>query len=308
MRKYRDIGISYAMVALFFNVGMDVFAKYATIGTTTWQIVFFRWFFGMLLLAVPFFLQSKNSSKSPFQRVHCIRVILNLVASYCLYHALGVLPLSTVLTIFFLEPIITIFAAAILLREQVSPLRWVAGFIGFAGVAIIAGPDTDVSELNHLYFNGDVFIAVIGASCWAVMRVLTKKYGTAISVITLSFWLSVSTTIASLPMVLITWQPIEPNIYLLLFAVAMFGIIYNYLWLKALMAISVARLANLSYVMLPFSLVVGFLLFQETPDTNFWIGSIIILFVLVVTVNKFIENAINNFCKKVFGSNKGSVD
>lgn len=302
MQRARDIGVRYAMTALFFNVGMDVFAKLATTGTTTWQIVFFRWLFGMLLLAVPFLLQPKETSKSPFKPVHCIRVILNLVASYCLYHSLGALPLSTVLTIFFLEPILTIFAAAILLHEQVSPPRWAAGVVGFAGVAIIAGPDIDASVLRDAYFNGDVLVAFIGASCWAIMRVLTKKYGATISVITLSFWLSVSTTIISLPMALTTWQPIEPGIYLLLFAVAAFGVVYNYLWLKALMVISVARLANLSYVALPFSLVVGFLFFQEIPNTNFYIGSVTILLVLVVTANKSIENAVDNFCRKVFGS------
>lgn len=283
MRQIKDIGIAYAGIALFFNVGMDVFAKIAAVEATTWQVVFFRWFFGLLLLAGPFFMLSGTSPKSPFKMVHGIRLCLNLVASFCLYHALGALPLSIVLTIFFLEPMIAIFAASVFLREPVSALRWAAGVAGFVGVAIIARPDIGTDIVLPSLFDGDVLVAVLGATCWAVMRVLTKKHGASISVITLSFWLAAFTSVASAPMMLASWRPLDPQVYGLLFGVAGFGMIYNYLWLKALMVMPVARLANLSYIALPFSFIVGFVFFQEVPRLNFYLGSLIIVGVLVVS-------------------------
>lgn len=309
MKRTGEIGIAYAAIALFFNVGMDVFAKMAAVDATTSQIVFFRWFFGLILLSIPFFFLSSASPKSPFKMIHGIRLCLNLIASFCLYHALGTLPLSIVLTVFFLEPVIAIFTASIILREQVSALRWLAGAAGLVGVVIIAkpdiGPDFAAGSGLSAFLNFDVLIAVLGATSWAVMRVLTKKFGAGVSVITLSFWLALFTTLASAPMALASWQPITPDIYLLLFAVAGFGAVYNYLWLKALMIMPVARLANLSYVALPFSFVVGFLLFGEVPNVNFYIGSTIIFCVVVVTANKSIEKAILDIIKSIFRPTTG---
>lgn len=267
---------AYAIIALLFNVAMDVLAKLIASDTETWQIVVLRWAFGAAILALPFAMTRNQGPKTPWHGVHFMRTVLNFIASFCLFHALGALPLSVVLSIFFLEPMMAMLAAAVILRERTRARQWICGILGLSGALIMVG--SAGAELdNSQFLNTDALIALCGAISWAVMRVLTKRYGANISPVSLSFWMASLTSLLATPAVLLFWSPLPMVTMGIILGMALCGAVYNYMWLSALMVVPVARLSNLSYLVPPLSFFFGLVIFDELPQVGTVLGSGFIL-------------------------------
>lgn len=269
------LGSVMAVSAVMAGVGMDVLAKIAAFDASPAQVTLLRWIFGIATL-VPVLLIMRVKPGSIWQPIHLVRALLNLIASFSLYYALAHLPLSLTVAIFFLEPLVALTLAAIFLKERVG--RQVMLGIGIAVLGIAAMIAFDGQGVGDWRLDSAVFVALLGAAAWGTMLVTTRSVGRHEPVLSLMFWLSVTTAVGMAPIAALDWRPLTGEAYLYMFGVAVLGTLYGVLGITVLRHAPVRVKAASSFLSLPMAFLAGFLIFGEIPDIKVILGGFLVLF------------------------------
>lgn len=103
-------------------------------------------------------------------KVLLLRGAILLVSYTTYYMALPAMPLAEAVALFFVTPILVTLLSIPLLGERVSPLAWLAVFIGFAGVMVILQPGTSL-------FKPAALLSLVSAFTYALAMVLARKFG-----------------------------------------------------------------------------------------------------------------------------------
>ena len=261
--------VAMALVAVIAGVAMDVLAKVAAIDAPTAQLTLLRWLYGLLTL-LPLMLVMKVRPGSPWRLIHLARVGLNLIGSFCLYYSLGHLPLSLVVAVFFLEPLVAMALAALFLRERMSRACLLGLVIAVAGILVMTGT-------ADWRFDPLLGVPVLGALAWGTMLVLTRSVGRHEPVLSLMFWLSIMTSLGMAPLALPHWQPLTFQGHLAMFGVAFCGTFYGVLAITVLRRAPVRIKASCSFLALPLAFLAGFLFFGEQPPLRAILGGVLVL-------------------------------
>jgi drug/metabolite transporter (DMT)-like permease len=124
-------GLLFALMGVFVKLGSGHFSSS--------ELVFYRSLVGvssMLALARV----RKLPTYSPHWRVHVVRSLAGLAGMLLLFHVIGVLPLSTAVTLNYTSPLFLVVLGALVLRERPRRLLVVAVVLGFVGVVVLLRP------------------------------------------------------------------------------------------------------------------------------------------------------------------------
>lgn len=276
------LAMTYALLAVTAGVGMDVFGKLATDGAGEWQIVMLRWGYAVLVMLAMLPVVKVAHLFQGGATAHVIRAALNIGASFALYYALARLPLSVVLSIFFLELVFATVFAGPILGEKVPPRRWLGVAAAFAGVLIMTEPWNDASGLDLLA----VVIALAGAAAWGLLHVCTKKYGARNSTFSLMFWLAITSTVMAAPGAMLDWRPIDLDTHMALFAVAICGSLYSVFWIKGLKIAPASLMASIGFLTVPAAFLAGFVVFDEVPTVSIITGAMVVIAAVWLATSK----------------------
>ncbi|WP_374380578.1 DMT family transporter [Dongia sp.] len=269
-----NLGSAMAIVAVIAGVGMDVLAKTAAFDASPAQVTLLRWIYGIATLG-PILIIMRVRPGSPLRPIYLLRALLNLVASFSLYYALAHLPLSLTVAIFFLEPLVALTLAAILLKEHVS-LHVIAGIgIAILGIAVMVA--CDGAGIADWRLDPAILVALLGAVAWGTMLVTTRSIGRQEPVLSLMFWLSVTTSIGMAPIAALDWRPLDIEAHLYMLGVAVLGTCYGVLGITVLRHAPVRVKAASSFLSLPLAFVAGFAFFGEVPASGVVLGGFLVL-------------------------------
>ena len=169
----------------------DVLVKYLSVSTSVFQIFFVRSIVGLLTISLYLSItKQKIIFKSQYPVLTLIRVILFFSAFLAFYTSLSVLPLATANTLFFTSPFFITIFSMIFLKEKIGIRRWSAIIIGFLGVIVVMNPR--VENLNLFYL-----LPVYCAVCYALSMIIIKKTSDKDSVYSQIFHLYISALILS---------------------------------------------------------------------------------------------------------------
>nr|WP_298688047.1 DMT family transporter [uncultured Dongia sp.] len=259
-----------ALAAVTAGVGMDLLAKAASIEASAAQVTLLRWVYGLMTL-IPVLLVMRVRPGSVWRPIHLGRVLLNLVGSFCLYYSLAHLPLSVVVAVFFLEPLVALGLAALFLGEGISRAVAIGLFIASLGILLMTG-------LQDWRLDPILLVALLGAVAWGAMLVMTRSVGRHEPVLALMFWLSLLTSLAMAPFAIHGWRPLTWEGHLAMFGVAVLGTLYGVLGITVLRLAPVRIKAACSFLSLPLAFLAGFLFFDERPDWSAILGGILVVF------------------------------
>lgn len=263
-----------AIAAVTAGVGMDVLAKAAAIDASPAQVTLLRWVYGLATL-IPVLAVMRVRPGPVWRPIHLARAWLNLIASFSLYYSLAHLPLSVVVAVFFLEPLVALALAALFLGERVSPLCLCG--IAIAVLGILAMTLLDGAGLNGWRFDSALIVALLGALAWGTMLVMTRSVGRQEPVLALMFWLSVLTSLGMAPMAALDWRPLSGEAHLFMAGVALLGTLYGVLGITVLRLAPVRVKAASSFLSLPLAFLAGYLIFGERPAPQVLIGGICVI-------------------------------
>lgn len=201
-----------------------------------------------------------------------VRNIAEVVGALSIFSALALAPLSTVAAILQAVPLIITLSAAVFLKENVGPRRWVAVILGFVGVLIILRPSSEGLDPALL-------LALLGAFALSVRDLLARFVPKTVSTALLSLYAFGVTIPAGLMLAALTegFQPVSSTIagqaaVMIGFAVGGYFCVTTAMRIGEVSAVSPFR-----YTRLPFAAIVGFVLFAETPDAATLLGSALII-------------------------------
>ena len=277
--------ISLKILSVVFFVLMDVLIKKLSTEFNTFQIVFFRCFFGIFpVFAIIYY--TKASLVTSKISLHLLRVIFACVAMFCFFKAFGILPLADVSSISFASIMIITILAIFVLKENVGLRRWVAIFFGFIGVLIVFRPGTSLFSFYSL-------LPLIGALALSFAVIIMKKLLSYDSPPACSFYLHAFVAIVYLPFVIFDWQ--QPTFYLWLMLIAMgfCGGIAQILLTNAYKLSTVSLLQPFDYTAIIWAITFGLIFFNDYPDRFVIIGSIVIVistYYIIYRENKIGQN------------------
>jgi drug/metabolite transporter (DMT)-like permease len=264
-------GILFTGAAYFLFSTQDASIKLLVAGMTVWQIMFFR---SITILvgcaAIGGRRLFEDTARSSVLGPMFLRSVLTLAAWICFYNAARTLQLAELTTIYYAAPIIITVLSVVMLREKVPAVRWLAVFIGFAGVFVACDP-------TRLGLSMPVLLVLAAAVLWAIAIILMRKTSLAERtmiqlVLSNAFFLAFS----AVPTFFL-WQAMAWDQLLLLAAVGALGGIAQYLLFEGMKRAPVSILAPLEYTSLVWSFALGFAIWGDVPRPEVFTGAAIIV-------------------------------
>lgn len=202
-----------------------------------------------------------------------LRVLSEIIGAMAYVTALTLIPLSSATAIAQSAPLFTVALAAILLKEQVGPRRWIAIFVGLAGVLLILRPGLQGFQPAGL-------LALLGAAMLACRDVLSRLVPRHISNVEIGFWGFLAQIPGGWLLLHLTGAtpgPLDGSTLPALAGISALVALAVYFITAAMRAGEVSAIAPFRYTRLVFAMVIAMLIFGERPDTLTWLGAAIVV-------------------------------
>lgn len=186
--------------------------------------------------------------------------------------AIALIPLSNASAILQATPLVVVAFAALILRERVGWRRWLAIWIGFAGVLMILRPGLAGFEATAVF-------AILGMLGFAGRDLATRAAPQALSTAQLGIC-GFSVLVPTGALVLaVTGGAVLPGTLPLVqvSAAVLFGVAAYSALTRAMRTGEVSVVTPFRYSRLIFGVALGVAVFSERPDTMTLLGSVVIL-------------------------------
>lgn len=264
------IGIGWFILSLISSVLNDVISKYTGMRLHSFQVAFFRFGFGALTL-VPFILYYGPATlKSSNPSVHIARGVLLFFGMTAWTYGLTIAPVSTATVLSFSIPLFVLVLAIFFLNENIIWQRWVATIVGFGGILVTLKP-------HAADFNPHVLIFVLAAVMFATLDIINKKFVIQESMISMLFYSAIITAVLAIAPAIHYWQDPTMHELVLLFILGASSNVILFLILKAFALVDATAVAPYRYLELGISVIFGYFLFGEVPESNMWYGAAILI-------------------------------
>lgn len=198
---------------------------------------------------------------------HARRALLGLTGMVFTFGAPLLMPLAESTALGFTTPIFAVILSAVLLKEQVGPVRWLAVALGFAGVIIIAQPgQTALSPLAAFVGLGAGFMV-------AIISIQIRDLSKTEESLSIVFWFAAISTPILLLALPYFYTPHSAWQWFLLIACGVLGLLGQMLLTAALRYGQVASVVVMDYSSLVWATAYGWLIWDEVPTTATWLGA-----------------------------------
>ena len=266
------LGIAGIVVGMAAVSVMDGLAKWLAEGYPIAELVFFRNLFA--LPPVFFILWQQRGGlaalKPRWRLGHVIRAIFGLGAIFAFFTGLRHLPLAEAMSIAFAAPLFVTALSVPILGERVGPRRWAAVVVGFLGVLIMTRPGAEAFRPEALYI-------LTAALCYAIAMLVTRRLArsdTTPAIMLSGICISLVVSGLALPF---GWRtPLGLDFWLFVL-LGLIGGIGMYCMTQAYRYAPAAVIAPFDYTALVWGTLIGWLVWQELPGANVWLGAAVVI-------------------------------
>jgi len=249
----------------------DAFIKRAAEDLPLFQAVFLR---GLVVVALLLVIVRVRGTAVPFsaylERPLLLRMCMEAIGTVVYLITLTKVPIAGLTAVMQLLPLAVTFAAARMLREQVSLHRVIALVVGFVGVLFIIRPGSD--DFSPWFFGGMITVGLIVVRELATREISADMPGTAVALGT-----GVVITLLGASISLFTgWEQPSLSTLLLLLGAA------SFLSLGYISSVNSIRLGDIGftapfrYTVLLFAIGMQIIVFGDVPDALTFVGSAIV--------------------------------
>jgi drug/metabolite transporter (DMT)-like permease len=266
-------GVLFFMTAIFFISIVDTICKLFTKELHAVQIVW-GYFIGInLTLWVFFFLKGEKLSKLKITNrliLQIIRPAFLVCSISSLFAGLTYLPLAEATAIGFVAPLFITILSVPILREKVGIHRWGAILVGLTGVIIIIRPGGEFWQFASI-------MPLLGAIFFALFQIFTRLLSGTEKTFTTLFYTGLGGLGWSSLIVPFVWV-IPSQIHIIVFLVTgILGALAHLCMINAFDYVEASLLAPYNYTKLIWVTIFGYLIFEDIPSLEMWIGSGVIV-------------------------------
>ncbi len=263
-------GIVWMLITAFFFVCVHATGKLLLTRYPVVQVVWGRYVFHLLLAMLVLAPHLKRLIRTTNLKLQLLRSSFMLGSTTFYLAGVQYLPLTEANAINFLTPILVVILAQPVLGEKVGVRRWLGVGIGFIGAMIVIRPGSGLMDVA-------AGILIMSALCNACYQLSTRKLGSVDDPLTtLLFTALVGSVLASVA-VPFAWEPMDLHGWLLMVAIGAFAVIGHFALINAFRLAPASTIAPFSYSMLIWSVLFGFLVFDQLPDGWAVLGAIVIV-------------------------------
>lgn len=199
-----------------------------------------------------------------------LRALLFVSGTGLVLWSLSLLPLSFVIAVLFSSPIYIALWSAPLLGERVHGRQWAAIAAGFAGVLLIVRPAGGG-------FEWVVLLPVCAAFTNGLRDAFTRRLSRTENSVSVLFWSGALVMVAGLLTIPLGWQPLDARGAAWFLAAGFFNASAHFMVIEALRMGRAAVVAPFRYSGLLWAMLVGFLVWNELPDSWMLAGAAVVV-------------------------------
>lgn len=200
-------------------------------------------------------------------RLQIVRAALLLLSTLVFFSVLKIVPLAEGTAMNFCAPLIVLAISPWLLKEKTYPSRWLAVAAGFVGILIVVRPGGAIAPLG-------VALGMSSALVFAAVVVLTRKTNQGDDPLVTLFYGGLVGMLASSLMVPFFWSSHVPDAreWLILASTGITSTIGHFFVISAYKHAEASLLTPFSYLQIISASAMGWLVFNQLPDSLTVIG------------------------------------
>jgi len=278
MGKRQLAGIFLLVTALQILPISDALAKSLSASLPVLQVIWARFFFHCL--ATGAYTAWRHGPRLLLPTVSWVLTARSCALCFAVglfYVALHHMPMTTALTLWFVEPFLLTILAMVVFKEKVVPLQWLAVTLGFLGIVLAIRPSADNWQWSYL-------IGLAAGMGYAVFLLLTRVVESRIPAIVSVYQTGLVGCILSSVAVLSVWQ--EPSMiqWLQLVAIGCVAALAHLLIVRAFERAEASLLSPFTYAEVITATILGYLVFGDVPDRWAYAGLALIILSAIAVV------------------------
>lgn len=238
----------------------------------TFEIMTYRSFVGFLIVVAVLGLTGKwQRVATRHLRGHVLRNMAHFIGQNLWFFAIASIPLANVFALEFTSPLWVIALSPLMLGERLTPMRALAGLIGFIGILIVTRPGAEPLNIG-------MAAAASAAIFFALTNLATKRLTRTESVLCIMFWLTLTQLVMGLLMAGIDGDMALPDARTapLLVVIGIAGLLAHYCVTNALAIAPATLVMPFDFARLPTIAIVGMLLYNEPLEIWVLVGAVVI--------------------------------
>lgn len=274
IRSRKGIALALISNALFILVGVIVRELSQTIDI--FQILLFRQLVFVTLL-MPSIVSNMNAMLNPkMVSMHVWRVTGAFIALYFSFLTVSNIPFADATALGFMKVLFVAVISRLFLQENVGWTRMTTILVGFTGVMLVVQPTL---ESESLFYVGTGLVAALGA---AIAVICVRKMANIESKVVVLAYQAIFVGAVTLIPAIIEWQWPTWSELALLVLVGVISSIGQWFGVTAYKWGEANVVSNVEYSQMIYSMILGYLLFAELPNSLALIGAAVIVFSAVM--------------------------
>lgn len=262
-------GILWMLLTTLCFISLDTLAKYLTESYPVPQVVWARYVFHVVLLALYLGFRLQSVMRSARPRLQWLRSVLLVGATGLFFSALSFIQLAEATAVMFVAPLIVTGLSMPLLGERVGPRRWAGVAIGFLGALVIIRPGAAAMEPAAL-------LALGAACCYALYQIATRVLARHDAPLTTLAYSALVGAAASTAVVPFFWVTPDLAGWSAMVGMGFFAGIGHFALIKAFSAGPAATISPFGYFTLIWATLFGYAAFGDLPDLWTVAGALVI--------------------------------
>jgi drug/metabolite transporter (DMT)-like permease len=285
MRALSDLGrpvegVLWMLATGVTFVGVNGIVRHLGTDLPAAQSAFIRFAFGLVFLAPALLAMRGTALPTGIWPLFLWRGGLHVAAVIFWFWAMARVPVAEMAAIGFLNPVIVLVIAGLLLGEGLGKGRVVSVLVALAGALIVLRPGLREVSPGHLS-------QLAATVCFAVSYIFAKRLSGMAPASVVVGVLSVTVALGLLPIALWVWQPVSGLQLAWLAAVAALATLGHYTMTRAFSAAPLAVTQPVTFLQILWATLLGAMVFGEAVDGFVVLGGALI--VGAVSLNTWAE-------------------
>jgi S-adenosylmethionine uptake transporter len=276
------LGIGLALSANAVFSFQDAVVKWLVADYAVLQILFIR-SLAIALVALAVYRKKVvfGLIKSRHKPALALRAAAMVLAWLCYYTAARTLVLADLVTLYYAAPLIITVMSIFVLGEKVNAARWVAVFVGLAGVIIAANPTGRADLLP-------AGLVLVAASLWAWANILMRQISASESTEVQMLFTGLAFVVACAPVLPWIWVTPPPLTFAMMAGIGAFAAIGQYLMYESVRHAPASAVAPTSYTSLGWAFLWGWVIWRDIPEPTVFAGAgLILIGSLIIVVSEW---------------------
>ena len=250
----------------------DVIMKLSSENLGIGQMLFIRGVIAIVIFSLVIRISGKPViSKVIFSKWVLLRALCECGATMFFITGLTMMPIAINATLLWTSPIFLTIAAALILKEHVTIVRWLAVFVGFIGMLFIINPNSSDFSLKML-------LPLTAAILVCVRDIITqKKLGPNVHSLYVTLATLVLVSLIGSLISFIDWRPVTVTQVIWLSASAVLMSSAFFFIIVAVRIGELSFIAPFAYIGILIAVFYGFVVWNELPNTPMIFGIILIV-------------------------------